>query len=144
MGYSHYHYFKAGVKEFDDTLLNQINLVVEDFKDILSFEYDEPERKPLISSNGIRLNGKGEFGYETFVLTPNKSSFEFTKTAYKKYDLPVCIILLLFKRYYPKEFTLKSDGFSTNEIEENWQIARDYIKSKFNNDIDLVDIVNRR
>ena len=68
----------------------------------------------------IRFNGIGEAGHETFLFHNRKKQdpegygdpcFAFCKTARKPYDIVVCEVLLVLKRYMPN-LEVGSDGFS--------------------------------
>ena len=75
----------------------------------IAWEFDETSKKPEFNAKGIRFNGCGDNGHETFVLRPNGSGFNFCKTAEKPYDEIVVSILILAAKYLPG-FSWSSDG----------------------------------
>ena len=83
--------------------------VVERYRDILCCDPDDPDSEPEVSQTQVWVNGKGEDGHETFAFHPDGRGFRFCKTARKPYDLPVCEMLLILKRFIPV-LDLRSDG----------------------------------
>jgi hypothetical protein len=65
--------------------------------------------KPELSKDRIWLNGVEENGAETFVLVPEETDFNFTKTDLEPYDLIVSTVLLRATLTVPR-FRVKSDG----------------------------------
>lgn len=89
---------------------------------------------PQFEENIIRFNGceKNDMGHETFTLQVDNSKefkekqkyklvkenlmFDCVKTAYKPYDIMVCLSLLRLKHHFP-ECQISSDG-NNNDWEE--------------------------
>jgi hypothetical protein len=80
--------------------------------------------KPVVANEKmIRFNGIRDDGHETFVFFNKKvqcaearkwgsnTGFAFCKTARKPYDIVVCEVLLVLKRFMPN-LDVGSDGFS--------------------------------
>lgn len=134
MGYTHYWDTKK-CTEFDQAgyrnALPVIRAILKRHDSIVCYEFDQPERAPVVSHAGICFNGKGSDGHETFSFHVN-GVWEFCKTARKPYDLPVCEVLLVLKAYLPG-MNLASDGFagyldSQPELDENWPEAIQNVK----------------
>ena len=111
MGYTHYW---RGKGEFT---VSEWAAICADARKILKttrvklwHEYDEPLAGPEITETHIQMNGAGDDGYETFVLTKHPSDFEFCKTAQKPYDAVVCAILISAHKHAPDVLTISSDG----------------------------------
>ena len=123
MGYTHY----WKVKEVEQ---NKWDMFVEDLKQVFSagsypiaYDYDS-EQPPKLDETGVRFNGIGDDGHETFMLVNEDYSFDFCKTARKPYDLPVCIALTLAKIHGILGY-LHTDG---EFGEDNWSEAVNVIK----------------
>ena len=109
MGYTHYW-------SFDDKIAPEAwQKIMEDAKKLivatsvkLLHDYDEPNSHPYVGEDKIWLNGAGDEGHETFVLTPKPTAFEFCKTAQKPYDLIVCAILAVAHEH--AGISVRSDG----------------------------------
>jgi hypothetical protein len=126
MGYTHYWYFTQ-FTEADAAGYAQALPVVKDIvrrhRDVLAYEWDQPERPPLVARRCIRLNGRNKDGHETFWFRPPildakpgrrqraVPTEDFTKTAQKPYDLCVSELLLVLKAHLP-HLEIDSDGFS--------------------------------
>ena len=127
MGYTHYWRMS---RDFTDTewlaimeaACKIIGRARDTFKIPLAYECDQPDRKPEISSAfGIRFNGIGDDGHETFMFTKRmgpepewrkgEGHFAFCKTARKDYDAPVVAILIAAKEIAPQAFDWSSDGW---------------------------------
>ena len=124
MGYTHYWTVPATneAKEAFEKALPYIQKIVEEHKDLICLEYDCEDEAPRITPEGIRFNGKGEAGFESFIIAPN-GQWTFCKTARKLYDLPVCKVLLVLFVMVPG-MTLSSDGWRRNQkLDENWPEA---------------------
>lgn len=124
MGYTHYF---AQKKEFSGTEWNDI---VQKTKLIyqlcegsmikLQYECDIP-KKPVANREMIRFNGKDREGYETFIITKKLNpQFNFCKTAYKPYDLAVCLVLLVAHKVAPGTLDIGSDG----DWDKDWKGAK--------------------
>lgn len=127
MDYCHEYYFKEDIKEFDNKLIEKVGRVLDSFykKNLISLSFISKE-KPIVNSNEIRFNGRGGNGCENFVITPQTLEYSFTKTNLRKYDIVVCIVLLLLKIHYSDEFHFSSDGFFI-EVQDNWFKAVKYV-----------------
>ena len=135
MGYSHEYGFKEPVAPFPEYVLADVRKIVDRYKDLIQFEDDDP-RPPVVTSEYIRFNGKGQAGYETLVIVPDETHF--CKTAYKPYDAAVCEVLLVLRHHYGDKFTLASDGFwvsredfKAKRLDGCWNQAFRNVKEKF-------------
>lgn len=82
--------------------------------------------RPVINESQIALNGvRPEDWCESFYVTPSATSFEFTKTGYRPYDVVVSTILLRAALTIPG-FAINSDG-----TWDEWQPARDLYATVF-------------
>ena len=108
MGYTHYWELEEK-NEGGEDLINDIKKVLEKYKDIIQYEYDNP-KEIEVNKNRIRFNGIGDKGHETFLFDFTKTGFEFCKTARKPYDIPVCKVLIILKHYLKDDLKVSSDG----------------------------------
>jgi hypothetical protein len=129
MGYTTYYNFKGVTQEqvrlgFDNAR-KTLTDILKRYEDMIQYEYDD-NAPAEISRDGLRFNGIGEDGYETFVVANDGSGFNFCKTANKHYDIVVCECLLVLKCYIPHMY-LGSDGFyavgEDLEMEGYWEEA---------------------
>jgi len=114
MGYTTYFNQKTWTKKDKDgweKALPIVKKILAKYSEILCFESDEPNKKPVANQETIRFNGIGDDGHETFYIGNEKNEFAFCKTARKPYDIAVCEISLILKAFCPN-FDLSSDGFS--------------------------------
>lgn len=75
--------------------------------------------EPSFEDEEISFNGIGDLSHETFVLGPETSGFNFTKTQRKPYDKHVLSCLILAKEYFGDNIKVSSDGDNNDkEIEE--------------------------
>lgn len=131
MGYTHYF---AQKREFNGNEWNEITQKTKLIYELcagscikLQYEWDTP-KKPVCNRDTIRFNGAKEEGHETFMITKkHNQSFNFCKTAYKRYDLPVCLVLLVCHSVAPGALDIGSDG----DWEQDWKGARDTYKMLF-------------
>jgi hypothetical protein len=65
--------------------------------------------KPIANAGVVAFNGVAPEDYESFVLQPQPTEFDFCKTAYRPYDEVVCAVLWRAKTVLPG-FNLRSDG----------------------------------
>ena len=126
MGYTHYWRMERDFTEAEwlnimkasaDILSRAINTYMM----TLAYEYDQADKKPLVSQDLIRFNGFDDDGHETFMLTREmgeepeyrrgEGHFAFCKTARKDYDAPVVACLIAAKSIAPDAFTWSSDGW---------------------------------
>lgn len=117
MGYTHYwRRIEADPrsethKEYRYALSNAKEIVCKSNAP-LCFEYDQPRREPELE-DGIRFNGRGGDGHETFLIPQNLTeldSFQFCKTARKPYDAVVVAVLATMAHYAPNVLEVSSDG----------------------------------
>lgn len=119
MGYTHYW-------DHDYIESDVWNQLVSDARKIIKAAADIPlgnyrgEGSPELTDERIALNGKGEYSYESFILTPEPTSYDFCKTEFRPYDVVVTTILLRATLTIPG-FRIRSDG----EYGEDWKQARD-------------------
>jgi hypothetical protein len=130
MGYTHY----WTINDATGVNLNLpiIRAIMEKHKDLLCFEYDQPDKKPLISKGRIRFNGKGEAGHETFELDLVNGRGQFCKTNRKSYDLVICMIFMALHNEFPHAFSIGSDGFPKDEkgtFDQAWLDAEKELKT---------------
>lgn len=78
---------------------------------------DTANSPPSFEATGIRFNGQGEDGHETFLVLPHlMNEMQFCKTAAKPYDLWVVAALCLVGFRMPECFEFRSD-----DTGEEWQ-----------------------
>ena len=78
--------------------------------------------QPIFDMGRIMFNGVGEEAHETFIMGRIDLSRGSCKTAYKPYDLAVCLALIAAKKVLGKEITIKSDG-DANDWDEAFNAA---------------------
>lgn len=110
MGYTHY----FTTPEIEESLWSTL---AEDLRDLfevaaaleysLGFESDSDE-PTFVGEKLVRFNGKGEEGYETFILRREGTS-SFVKTNRRKYDDVVTAALLILKYHVPNA-RISTDG----------------------------------
>lgn len=126
MGYTHSWDMPAEVAE--ENLINAfaaIKMIVKKHKNIIGFEYDQPDKPPMVDiKKGIRFNGMGDDGHETFMILLSDTGSQFCKTAEKPYDQAVCECLLVLRACIP-EFRVSSDGFSQSLKSQEEKITFD-------------------
>ena len=113
MGYTHYWTGPAKVSD------EQWNKFADDVTDVLvdqklagiklCYEYDQPNKHPMVTNRSVRFNGDGPDGHETFQIVRGDGGSNFCKTAQKPYDTAVVACLVLAKKYLPG-FEWSSDG----------------------------------
>ena len=129
MGYCHEYYFLKEVDEFDIDLLDKVGRVINSFyKKGVICKSRNVLNEPIVNKRMIRFNGIK--GCEDFILTPNTKQYHFTKTNLRKYDLVVCIVILLTKIKYKNLFYFDCDGFYTGEL-YNWLKAIKYVNKMY-------------
>lgn len=138
MGYTHYFELKTDLTE---EALQDIRQRLEKYADLIQYETNN-NKEPKADLKGIRFNGKGDWGYETFMV--KKGRDEFCKTNQYRYDLVVCEVLLLLKHHFKDQFDLTSDGFWVSEDEYKqkqfdgyWNEALENIQEAFGYNFDL-------
>ena len=137
MGYTHY--WNAPAKVTEENLIKAfaaIKLIVKKHRNVLAFEDDQPDKPPMVDlKKGIRFNGIGGCGYETFMVWLGDTGFRFCKTDRQPYDQAVCECLLVLRACIP-EFRIRSDGFSMSlksqeekiRFDGTWDKAIDEVK----------------
>lgn len=65
--------------------------------------------KPIANAGVVAFNGVAPEDYESFMLQPQPTEFDFCKTAYRPYDEVVCAVLWHAKAVL-LGFNLRSDG----------------------------------
>lgn len=116
MGYTHTFRFTKVQEDINVFCLMDIEEIFDRHKDIIEVKQ--------LDLKGLCFNGKDEYGYEDFYLTPDMIEIHFCKTNEKEYDIVVCEVLLALKAYYYQEFDFSSDGF--------WVSKYDWDKKKLN------------
>ena len=121
MGYTHYW---RSTSEFPpakwEAAILDIKKIVNNQRELLAYEYNQPSKPPAVTKVMVRFNGRGEEGHETFLVKPKDKDFQFCKTARKPYDLAVCACLIAFKKHLGADIELSSDG----DWDEEWKPAR--------------------
>ncbi len=131
MGYTHYWYRPKTLDK------NKFKAAAEDCKKVcdllahegllLESEFPSPNPSELVRSGDfVYLNGKGDEGYETFLIEQEFTLpysvekegkyFAFCKTARRPYDAAVTACLIIFHHHFGDDFIVKSDG-----TYEEWQ-----------------------
>lgn len=109
MGYTHYWNHTPRCEDAEWTVVCTIVRNILDITHVpLQYEYDTP-KPPVVDGMGIRFNGVGDDGHETFFFDREDSGFNFCKTAMKPYDEVVVAVLIALARNYPG-FSWTSDG----------------------------------
>jgi hypothetical protein len=139
MGYTHYYdQTKDFSKKRWENLVDDTRTIIAYCKKKgihIDFEWNE-QKEPEISDEMIRFNGRGDEGYETFVLVKKKPKswrentneyFYFCKTARKPYDLAVGLVLLRAESNAPKVLKISSDGY----WEKSWKYIQEAYKEIF-------------
>lgn len=125
MGYTHYWTVKRTIQP------GVFGEVAEDVKALAAAFNASGQRLseqdgPIFSTEEIIFNGKEPDDYETFVLTPKASDFEFCKTQFRPYDALVCAALIAAKHHIRDGISVRSDG----EWSE-WDDGRDLYRQVF-------------
>jgi len=135
MGYTHYWYKEKELdsQKWSDFTKDTTAIINETTE--LCWESDQLDRKPEITDEIIRFNGKSDGGHETFYFTrveiekdkafvatdEDGKYFNFCKTARKPYDKYVVAILHLAKRHFGDKIYLASDG-KDSELKEGIEL----------------------
>lgn len=109
MGYTNYYHTRRQENDkFPAKFVEDVKTIVANSPcQIIGWDNDELESKPEITEDRIALNGAGENGHESFVMTPDgrnmfgelsDEAYRFCKTTRKPYDLIVKSILILAER----------------------------------------------
>lgn len=121
MGYTHYwNHTKPITPELIDAA-KKILAKVQERGILLAFEYDHPTDPPVANSEGIRFNGIGDEGHETFHFRPGVA-FAFCKTACKPYDVVVVAMLATIDHLGLAE--VSSDG-NVSDWQDGVRLARE-------------------
>lgn len=79
------------------------------WNNVVRWECDS-KKQPLCDVRGIRFNGIGDEGHETFGFSPYAIEFDFCKTARKEYDMYVFAAMLILKYHFGPLIDLRDDG----------------------------------
>lgn len=143
MGYTHYWNTEKITKQDKEGYKKALPIVQDILKRhaaLVQYESDD-NRPPVVGAREIRFNGIGENAHETFMFCNkvvqyvfsdgSKVKRAFCKTARKPYDVVVCEVLLVLKRFLPN-LTISSDGFSGSlaspEIDGEWGAAVENVR----------------
>ena len=109
MGYTHYFELEETINEetWKSILMDVKSAALASYP-LVQYEWDD-KAAPQFDTKGIRFNGVGELGHETFVLRPDDVSWAFCKTARKPYDVLVVATLIIVK-HHCETFSWSSDG----------------------------------
>jgi hypothetical protein len=136
MGYDHS--WKLDVP-FTEVFLNDVNKVVEKYKEILE--------SVTVSEDAILFNGVDEKGYETFHLRPKQGNW--CKTDAREYDEPVCMILLLAIYHFEEHFYVGSAGlsldkeqFKNHQFYGYWNEALEEVEKMFGYTFDVIEDID--
>jgi len=151
MGYTHYWNLSKlndeSVKIFKEKVKPILADILKRHASIICYEYDEVDKPPVLTDEGIRFNGTGEAGHETFAINiHNRDDFDFCKTAHKPYDVPACECLLVLSAKIP-EFTFSSDGLNLNSETKKdeyadytaWGTALENVKENYDLEFDSME-----
>lgn len=109
MGFTHYWEQPNGL---DETIFKafskDVKKIVEGATE-LCHAPNRPDEAPTVREDIIFFNGKGDDGYETFVMCPTAKS-EFCKTGRRPYDRYVTACLILAKIHFCDDIIVTSDG----------------------------------
>jgi len=92
-------------------------------------EHDPEVHNPHNHGFSCALNGPVGDGHESFVLSEDRSDFEFCKTAAKPYDVVVTAILICAQCRAPEVFSYSSDG-----TKQEWQPGLELARRATGND----------
>jgi hypothetical protein len=138
MGYTHYFYTvpslgKSNFKIFAKVANNILS--TEEAKATICYERDKVNKKPEITNEVVRFNGKGDDGHETFMFSRETEvrsyqedktmAFNFCKTAQKSYDKYVVACLILAKLYFGNDVKISSDGDL-----EDWEEGKQLVENE--------------
>lgn len=121
MGYTHYW---NDTKSITPELLDAARKILAKAQERgipLAFEYGHPTDPPVANSEGIRFNGIGDEGHETFHFQPGVD-FAFCKTACKPYDVAVVAMLATISHLGLAE--VSSDG-NADDWQDGVRLARE-------------------
>ena len=114
MGYTRY-WKKKDSKEFGKNTLDKIQEIIKLGEEELKIKIRNGigEEEPILKPDTIAINGAVEDNedYESFYLTANDESFNFCKTARKKYDAIINAILMILEDE-DYIYDVSSDGFN--------------------------------
>lgn len=134
MGYTNYYHTRHQENnKFPAQFVKDVKTIVDNSPcKIIGWDNDELESKPEITEARISLNGAGEDGHESFVMTPDglnmfnePGAYRFCKTCRKPYDLIVKAILILAER---RGDILHRFWFDGNRKEGEYTRAVRYLK----------------
>ena len=135
MGYTHYWNKKKKIDpETWSDFTDDVTALINKAKVRLCWEFNEPDKAPEVTAEVVRFNGKGDNGYETFLLRrveqreeyrkPDDKGmyFNFCKTAQKPYDKYVVAVLHLAEKHFGDKILFSSDG-DDSELREGIELA---------------------
>lgn len=132
MGYTHYFGASNDIPQGDwDSALEDVKDIIERHKDLLCGDYENPDSKPVITSDRIFFNTSEGVSGETFVLGRTISRRGYCKTNRYAYDQAVCECLLVLRARI-SGFRVSSDGFSADlsdpVLDGTWLAAIEAVK----------------
>ena len=131
MGYTHYWRTKSilHLRDWAHFVEKATKILADpEARKLVCAELDNTNEPPMVTSEFVRFNGRGEDGHETFLFCRESSSsspvrgdalpcFAFCKTATKPYDKVVCAVLLAAGEAFKGDIAVSSDG--------NWEEWRE-------------------
>ena len=125
MGYTHYWNQQRDFTAQEWTEISHaMNQLLDASPCTIRGPFGDVDELPEVTRSHIAINGNGEDGHETFMLTRNKDDGDFAvcKTARKPYDVIVTSTLIAVSRIAPDVLTISSDG-TTEEWGEGLDLA---------------------
>lgn len=152
MGYTHYWTNKDISLKAWRAITNDVRKLIAASLVPLAREYDEPSTPPEVTDERIFLNGVGDDGYETFVLTRAADiDCPFCKTDRRPYDKIVCAILIVANHHAPKRITVESDGGMSSFVadypgphNEEWDVALAFVRQTLGAEYRLPPLIEFR
>lgn len=136
MGYTHYWEFKKAPKNIEngeEKFANAVGAIkdcIEELKEKVDLAGGWGKGQPLLDSNKVCFNGRGDESYETCYMDMEESGFAFCKTGRMPYDVAVCITLLCMKHEFGDDFSFSSDG-DIEGGEEGWKEAKEIVSRHY-------------
>lgn len=88
----------------------------------LADAFGEEGSFPLCTADRVAFNGAGDEAHETFLMHRGMAPDGGCKTAYKPYDIAVCLALIMAKKRFGPGIEVSSDG-SAVEWKEAFEVA---------------------
>lgn len=151
MGYTHYWSIKRpiGARKWGLIGHDIMELIVASPVPV-QFENDDP-KPAYVGSDMIRFNGTGDGGYETFLLEPGRTNFEFCKTGRRPYDIMVCAALIVLQHHAGKSVEVSSDGGMDGTIadyagphDKEWDDALAFVQCVLGNIYEMPPLILHR